>query len=453
MPGEEEEERASTPPPSVDDDLEDLFGGDDDDDVDTQLSGPSSPAPVANEKAKATPSSPSQDNDIFGSDDDAEATLGDDALEVSTKLTRPPKPSGESSRARERDDDDRRTGSGASVQEFYENPHPPVGARLIRVRLPNILAIQPRPFDAISFADDEDAEMQDLESRGGKVGLENVVRWRLIKDKSGALKPDSNARIVRWSDGSMHMFLGSEVLEVEQHNMDKEHAYVYSRSQPAMLACHGKVGAKMTLRPVSTKSKFHSRLTKTMAETSKKVTKVKLVNTTADPEKEKEAREKMIEESIRLQQREDNERAAMYSRYNMTDELSTQFLERGHDEYDDDENDDEEAEAEISEEDERESRRDRHRPSAKRRRDRDDDEDTAKLLQAKSGSARKNKPSKDMDDFIVSDEEAEEVDDDAAEATSQEPSQADVDDDGEPLVRKRATKKGRPVIDDDDDIE
>eukprot|EP01113_Clastostelium_recurvatum_P036652 TRINITY_DN5264_c0_g1_i3.p2 TRINITY_DN5264_c0_g1~~TRINITY_DN5264_c0_g1_i3.p2 ORF type:complete len:101 (-),score=32.83 TRINITY_DN5264_c0_g1_i3:533-814(-) len=81
MPGEEEEERASTPPPSVDDDLEDLFGGDDDDDVDTQLSGPSSPAPVANEKAKATPSSPSQDNDIFGSDDDAEATLGDDALE------------------------------------------------------------------------------------------------------------------------------------------------------------------------------------------------------------------------------------------------------------------------------------------------------------------------------------------------------------------------------------
>lgn len=49
--------------------------------------------------------------------------------------------------------------------------------------------------------------------------VENTIRWRFRKDKDGNEVKESNARIVRWSDGSTSLLLG-EVFDVHKNKID-----------------------------------------------------------------------------------------------------------------------------------------------------------------------------------------------------------------------------------------
>lgn len=40
------------------------------------------------------------------------------------------------------------------------------------------------------------------------------MRWRTVFDKEGNAVRESNARMVKWSDGSMSLHLGSEIFDV-----------------------------------------------------------------------------------------------------------------------------------------------------------------------------------------------------------------------------------------------
>ena len=40
------------------------------------------------------------------------------------------------------------------------------------------------------------------------------IRWKIGFDEKGNTKRESNARIVKWSDGSMSLHLGSEIFDV-----------------------------------------------------------------------------------------------------------------------------------------------------------------------------------------------------------------------------------------------
>lgn len=44
--------------------------------------------------------------------------------------------------------------------------------------------------------------------------MENTIRWRTVFDKEGNAVKESNAKLVRWSDGSMSLHLGAEVFDV-----------------------------------------------------------------------------------------------------------------------------------------------------------------------------------------------------------------------------------------------
>jgi len=44
--------------------------------------------------------------------------------------------------------------------------------------------------------------------------VENTIRWREAFDKEGNPCKESNARFIRWSDGSMSLHLGSEIFDV-----------------------------------------------------------------------------------------------------------------------------------------------------------------------------------------------------------------------------------------------
>lgn len=44
--------------------------------------------------------------------------------------------------------------------------------------------------------------------------VENTIRWREVFDQEGNLVKESNARVIKWSDGSMSLHLGSEIFDV-----------------------------------------------------------------------------------------------------------------------------------------------------------------------------------------------------------------------------------------------
>lgn len=111
-----------------------------------------------------------------------------------------------------------------------------LGSELYFVKLPNFLSVEPRcvnvswnadlkllnasskvscdclspsslslhrPFDPQYYEDEfEDEEMLDEEGRTRlKLKVENTIRWRSRRDEEGNEIKESNARIVKWSDG------------------------------------------------------------------------------------------------------------------------------------------------------------------------------------------------------------------------------------------------------------
>lgn len=49
-----------------------------------------------------------------------------------------------------------------------------------------------------------------------KLKVENTIRWRDNFDKEGNVVKESNARFIRWSDGSMSLHLGCEIFDVHK---------------------------------------------------------------------------------------------------------------------------------------------------------------------------------------------------------------------------------------------
>lgn len=47
-----------------------------------------------------------------------------------------------------------------------------------------------------------------------KLKVENTIRWREVMDDDGNVKKESNARFVKWSDGSFSLHLGAEIFDV-----------------------------------------------------------------------------------------------------------------------------------------------------------------------------------------------------------------------------------------------
>jgi RNA polymerase-associated protein LEO1 len=78
------------------------------------------------------------------------------------------------------------------------------------------LSVEPRPYDPETYEDElEEEETLDEEGRARlKLKVENTIRWRTAFDKEGNAFKQSNARMVKWSDGSLSLHLGSEIFDV-----------------------------------------------------------------------------------------------------------------------------------------------------------------------------------------------------------------------------------------------
>ena len=140
------------------------------------------------------------------------------------------------------DDDDDDDGAGALAAaaaqpsaepisfELPRRPRPEEGASLFLARLPNILKVQPRPFDAETYNEKEDYGVKGFAGAGAA----NVMRWR--NTESGEMQ--SNTRLVKWSDGSMTLHVGGEALKCQQVSMVEGSTHLYAATGSS-LECHG----------------------------------------------------------------------------------------------------------------------------------------------------------------------------------------------------------------------
>ena len=86
-------------------------------------------------------------------------------------------------------------------------------------KLPNLVGINATPYNAVTH----DVEKEEEHYKGY---VHNMIRWRYktdeegeyVRDEHGNPARESNTRVVKWSDGSFTLHIGTEVLAVD--NLD-----------------------------------------------------------------------------------------------------------------------------------------------------------------------------------------------------------------------------------------
>lgn len=161
------------------------------------------------------------------------------------------------------------------------------GSKLYFVKLPNFASIDNREYDPLFYEDEIDEDEQlDNEGRARmKLKVENTIRWRKVKDEDGNEVPQSNARVVEWSDGTKSLYLGSEIFDLNEKPMP-ECSHLYIR-QGLRQGLQGQAifTSKLSIRPNSTESFTHRKLTLSLADRSQKTQKIRMLNNPGqDPE-------------------------------------------------------------------------------------------------------------------------------------------------------------------------
>lgn len=363
-PGEEEEgaaqgARASSGRAG----FHDPFGSEDDDDDaeeadedvgEGKSGGAASEGEAGEEGPAAAPRGRrSVEEELFGSDDDDDDDDGGAAG------------AGVGGRSRSRSRSRSPAGGGSS------SPPPPARAppidvvaplvdapdarSLLLARLGNALRVAHREFDPDTFgrsrdpddlaetgADPEQAEDGSVDA-GAAAREALTVRWRYESLPGGGWARASNARFVRWSDGSVQLLVGDEALDVVVANEDlaagraagagsaagagpaaagifaglapqtapaaagasarrEPSAHLFAHL-PTLIQGQGPLQAKLAFRPTSLSARAQRGLAAQVDRAGARAARIRTTVTTADPARQKREREADMERTIRERER------------------------------------------------------------------------------------------------------------------------------------------------------
>ncbi|XP_023742931.1 protein LEO1 homolog isoform X2 [Lactuca sativa] len=210
-------------------------------------------------------------------------------------------------------------------------PPPSHPEKMNMIKVSNIMGIDPKPFDPKTFVE-EDAFVADESGNNKRIRLENnIVRYRAVRNANGTTSYESNARFVRWSDGSLQLLIGNEVLDISVQDAQHDQAHLFLRHEKGILQSQGRVLKKMRFMPSSLTSNSHRLLTALVDSRHKKVFRVKKTVTDIDPEREKEQKEKAESQSIRANELLSRKKEKVNRKYTPTvrkeRQLSPGFLE------------------------------------------------------------------------------------------------------------------------------
>jgi len=183
-----------------------------------------------------------------------------------------------------------------------------LGQEVNFIKLPNFLSVDCRPYDPETYEDEiDDDDCLDEEGRERlKLKVENTIRWRIGFDEEGRAIKESNARMVKWSDGSYSMHLGNEVFDVTKQPLQGDFNHLFIR-QGTGLQGQAVFRTKMSFRPHSTDSFTHQKMTRSMADRSTKKSGIKIISQIGnDPEAGRYQRVKQEEERLRMDLRRES---------------------------------------------------------------------------------------------------------------------------------------------------
>ena len=166
-------------------------------------------------------------NDLFGSEEEE-----DKQVDGSGPADDGGEPSGRMAAAEASDSDEEARVPVRQMDPPMELEAPllplPPSDRIHLVKTSNIFGIQPRPFDPATYEVEEEMQKDEPGSRHGRLPADAVIRWRVRKNADGTDVKESNARFVRWSDGSLQLLLGNEVLDVQQQDISQSSLYLFA---------------------------------------------------------------------------------------------------------------------------------------------------------------------------------------------------------------------------------
>lgn len=208
-----------------------------------------------------------------------------------------------------------------------------MGSKIYYVKLPNFLSIDTREYDPEHY-EDEIYDDEVLDNEGGarlKLKVENTIRWRKVNDEV-----QSNARVVEWSDGTMSLYLGSEVFDVNEKSIG-ECSHLFCR-QGLRQGLQGLAtfNSKLSIRPYSTESLTHRKLTLSLADRSQKTQKIRMLNNPGqDPEVRLSELSKREDDKMKATLRRESKQRRIQERSQMSGP-SASYLEPDYDEEDED---------------------------------------------------------------------------------------------------------------------
>ncbi|XP_057480745.1 protein LEO1 homolog [Actinidia eriantha] len=223
--------------------------------------------------------------------------------------------------------------------EIPFRPPPAHPDKMNMIKVSNIMGIDPKPFDPKTY-EEEDIFVTDESGSNKRIRLDNnIVRWRIARKPDGTESYESNARFVRWSDGSLQLLIGNEVLDISVQDAQHDQAHLFLRHGKGILQSQGRLLRKMRFMPSSLTSNSHRLLTALVDSRHKKVYRVKNCVTDIDPEREKERKEKAESQTIRANELLNRKKEKVNRKYTQTvrreRQLSPGFLEDALDEDDD----------------------------------------------------------------------------------------------------------------------
>ncbi|CAF1716431.1 unnamed protein product [Brassica oleracea var. botrytis] len=207
---------------------------------------------------------------------------------------------------------------------------PPPGdpEKMNMIKVSSIMGIDPNPFDAKTFVEEDTFERDGAKTRIRLVN--NIVRHRFVKGRDGKTYSESNARFVRWSDGSLQLLIGNEVLDITEQDARQDQNHLLLKHEKGILQSQGRILKKMRFIPSSLTSNSHRLLTALVDSREKKDFKVKNCVTDIDPEREKEKRERMESQNLKASTKLSQAREKIKRKYPLPvarRQLSTGYLE------------------------------------------------------------------------------------------------------------------------------
>eukprot|EP01026_Neomeris_dumetosa_P028282 TRINITY_DN22902_c1_g1_i2.p1 TRINITY_DN22902_c1_g1~~TRINITY_DN22902_c1_g1_i2.p1 ORF type:complete len:425 (-),score=98.28 TRINITY_DN22902_c1_g1_i2:167-1441(-) len=187
------------------------------------------------------------------------------------------------------------------------------------VRFAQFVGVEPRVFDEENFNPTEE--------------LYTIIRWRWRADgEGGQQQKESNAKWIKWSDGSESLAIGDEVFDMQDQDISNQNMYLFARHHGLIqgVCC---LKTRSRLQPVNMDMQTQKRLEQIMDLKGIRTSKVKTVTTLKDPETQQKQME--ILEQQRIRQREQMEsrrqKAQMRGSTGRKSGLNRQYLEEDDD--------------------------------------------------------------------------------------------------------------------------